>query len=113
MIEICLNNKLDILDIGASKNSPHNYRGRVRKVVGIDISEEVLANSNLDEAYQCSATKMPFENNRFDLAFADYLIEHLPEPMKAAKEIYRVLKPNGMLLIRKSLIRYIDEREGS
>lgn len=100
MIEFHLTEEFEILDIGAGKKSQHNYRGRVRKVVGIDISKEVLTNPNLDEAYQCCVTNMPFEDNRFDLVFADYLIEHLPEPMKAAKEIYRVLKPKGVLLIR-------------
>jgi SAM-dependent methyltransferase len=100
IIESCLNPEFNILDIGAGRKSSHNYRGRVRKVVGIDISKEVLANSGLDEAYTCCVTKMPFENNSFDLAYADYLLEHLSDPVKAAKEIYRVLKPDGVFIIR-------------
>jgi len=100
MIEFRLNEEFEILDIGAGKNSVHNYKGLVKRVVGIDISEEVLTNPNLDEAYQCDITNMPFEDNRFDLAYADYVFEHLSDPIKAAEEIYRVLKPNGSLLIR-------------
>ena len=100
MIEARLKSEYEILDIGASKNSNHNYKGRVRRVVGVDVSEEVLTNPMLDEAYQCSVANMPFEDSRFDLAYADYLFEHLPEPLKAAQEIYRVLKPNGRLIIR-------------
>lgn len=99
-IESRLNKEFEILDIGAGKNSQHNYRGRVERVVGIDISKEILANPNLDEAYQCCVTNMPFEDNRFDLAYADYLLEHLQDPKKAAKEIFRVLKPNGVFIIR-------------
>lgn len=100
IIESRLNPEFNILDIGAGRKSNHNYRGCVRKVVGIDISEEVLSNSTLDEAYQCCVTNMPFEDNQFDLAYADYLLEHLSDPAKAAKEIYRVLKPDGVFIIR-------------
>ncbi|TET73478.1 MAG: class I SAM-dependent methyltransferase [Candidatus Aminicenantes bacterium] len=107
MVESHLNNELEILDLGAgSGDSQHKYKGCVRKVVGVDISEEVLTNSNLDEAYQCCVTNMPFEDNRFDVAFADYLIEHLGEPTKAAREIHRVLKPGGVLIIRTPNLRH-------
>lgn len=100
IIEERLNNELKILDIGAGKISQHNYRGRVQQVVGIDICQEVLVNPNLDKAYQCCVTKIPFEDNSFDLAYADYLLEHLLDPTKAAYEIYRVLKPTAVLIIR-------------
>jgi SAM-dependent methyltransferase len=100
LIESRINSESEILDIGASRNSQHNYKGFVRKIVGIDISEDVLSNPNLDEAYQCCVTKMPFEDNCFDLAFADYVLEHLDDPIKAAREICRVLKPDGVLVIR-------------
>ncbi|MFH1702702.1 MAG: class I SAM-dependent methyltransferase [Nitrospirota bacterium] len=100
IIETRLSDELEILDIGAGKNSVHNYKGLVKRVVGIDISEEVLTNPYLDEAYRCDITNMPFEDNRFDLAYADYVFEHLSNPIKAAQEIYRVLKPNASLLIR-------------
>ena len=100
MIETRLSPEYEILDIGAGKRSNHNYQRCLRRVVGIDISEDVLANPNLDEAYWCCVTNMPFEDNRFDLAFADFFLEHLPEPIKAAQEIYCVLKPNGAFVIR-------------
>lgn len=100
MIETRLSPKYEILDIGAGRHSKHNYKGFVQKVIGVDVSEDVLNNPNLDEAYRCCVTNMPFEDNRFDLAFADYVFEHLPEPIKAAQEIYRVLKPGGVLIIR-------------
>lgn len=100
MIEAHLTNELEILDIGAGRRSVHNLRGHVGKVVGIDISDGVLDNTNLDEAYQCSVLRMPFEDNRFAVAFADYVFEHLEYPTQAAREIFRVLKPGGVLIIR-------------
>ncbi len=38
-------------------------------------------------------------DNTFDFAYARYLFQHLPDPVAAAKEILRVLKPGGKLVI--------------
>lgn len=38
-------------------------------------------------------------NNSFDFAYARLLFQHLPDPIGAAKEIWRVLKPGGKLVI--------------
>lgn len=38
-------------------------------------------------------------DNRFDFAFARLIFQHLPDPDGAAKEIFRVLKPGGRLVI--------------
>lgn len=37
--------------------------------------------------------------NSYDFAVARFLFQHLPDPVGAAKEIFRVLKPNGKLVI--------------
>jgi SAM-dependent methyltransferase len=39
------------------------------------------------------------ESNLFDFAYARLLFQHLPDPIGAAKEIWRVLKPGGKLAI--------------
>ncbi|MCK5543246.1 MAG: class I SAM-dependent methyltransferase [Desulfobacterales bacterium] len=41
-----------------------------------------------------------FENNSFDLISARHLIEHIPDPDNLFKEISRILKPKGRLIIR-------------
>lgn len=40
------------------------------------------------------------EGNQFDVAYARFLFQHLPDPNGAAKEIWRVLKPGGKLIIK-------------
>lgn len=40
-----------------------------------------------------------FSDNQFDFAIARYLFQHLPEPIKAAREVRRVLKPGGTLAV--------------
>lgn len=46
-----------------------------------------------------SVMDMRLEANQFDWAYARYLFQHLPNPFGAAKEIWRVLKPGGKLVI--------------
>lgn len=48
---------------------------------------------------QGSVTNTPLADNRFDFAFARYLFQHLPDPLGAAREIWRVLKPGGRFVI--------------
>lgn len=39
---------------------------------------------------------LPFENNSFDVVFCNHVLEHIHDDTKAMKELYRVLKPNGI-----------------
>ena len=41
----------------------------------------------------------PWDDNSFDFVFACEVIEHLVNPLHMLKEIKRILKPNGVLLI--------------
>ena len=45
-----------------------------------------------------SVTDMNFKDENFDLVLLLEVLEHVDEPFKAAKEIHRVLKPNGYLI---------------
>lgn len=40
-----------------------------------------------------------FENESFDTVILCHVIEHLPHPKAALKEIYRILKPEGLALV--------------
>ena len=40
-----------------------------------------------------------FEDNYFDVVFADALIQHLPQDNNAVKEMARVLKPGGRIIL--------------
>jgi len=39
------------------------------------------------------------DSDQFDFAYARLLFQHLPDPIGAAQEIWRVLKPGGKLVI--------------
>ena len=48
---------------------------------------------------QASVADTGLDDNRFDFAIARLLFVHLPEPVAAAREIFRILKPGGKLVI--------------
>jgi ubiquinone/menaquinone biosynthesis C-methylase UbiE len=88
-------------------------------VLGVDLSTEML---NLAEAkraasrhadridFQLADVKsLPFEDTSFDTVFSNTILHHIPEPGAMLREATRVLRPDGVLLIR-DLYRPPDER---
>lgn len=45
-----------------------------------------------------SAEDLPFEDNSFDVAIMDAVLEHIPDVGKAFSEVARVLKPGGVFI---------------
>ena len=93
-----------VLDVGAG----HGYviaqiRDRGAVPYAIDVSEESV--NCLKEqgiaAYRTdlSCQPLPFEDNFFDFVIFTEVIEHIPFPQHALREIHRVLKPDGSLVI--------------
>jgi ubiquinone/menaquinone biosynthesis C-methylase UbiE len=79
------------------------------KAFGIDIipgmieySQRKAAQANEDVTFQFgSIDDIPFPANQFDVVFCSFMIFHMSETKrrKGIAEIYRVLKPNGRLLV--------------
>ena len=74
-------------------------------VEGVDISETMIAeclqrgippNVRVQVA---GADALPFDANTFDAARSERVIQHLANPRSAVRELFRVLKPGGMVLI--------------
>lgn len=86
----------------------------IRKLAGVDISQELLrfarANNPGIKFYVGSAQKIPFKAKSVDIVLVDSVFHHLMEYDKAILEIKRVLKPGGRLCFiepHKSPIRSI------
>jgi len=75
---------------------------RLKKVVGIDIDENAVSfavENNPDdhiEFHLMDAQQTEFGDNSFDVVVCNQMYEHVPDPNLLMKEIYRVLKPNGV-----------------
>jgi hypothetical protein len=46
---------------------------------------------------------IPFEDQRFNVAFCNHVMEHVENDIKAMQEIYRVLKPGGWAIIQSPI----------
>lgn len=93
-----------ILDVGCGDGTVLDFLQKKLSVkgVGIDISENAvkLAKAKgLNVAVYNSEEKFPFKNNTFDAVFWGDNMEHLFDPQSCAKEIKRVLKKNGRLIL--------------
>jgi SAM-dependent methyltransferase len=102
-----------VLDIGCGRGSGGEdpvltrrelrlLRGRCGRVIGIDIDPVGRANPTVDEFRLISSTNWPVENESIDLAFADFVLEHIAEPDHFFAECRRVVKLGGYLCIRTS-----------
>lgn len=79
------------------------FKNGYTNLYGIDINPRSLdvAKRNCPQAHlrYGDVYKIPFETNSIDLVLLIEVIEHLDCPTKALGEIYRVLKPDGVLLL--------------
>lgn len=93
-----------ILDLGCGTGyGTKMLYDKGNEVYAIDNSQKAIdyAKRNYPgpKYFCCSAEKLPFEDNYFDVATAFEVIEHIQTPEKALDEIYRVLKKDGDLFI--------------
>jgi SAM-dependent methyltransferase len=59
-------------------------------------SKSVIAKTQLQTA---SAQELPFSANSFNVVIIKHIVEHLPEPQKAIREIGRVTEKGGTLIL--------------
>jgi ubiquinone/menaquinone biosynthesis C-methylase UbiE/uncharacterized protein YbaR (Trm112 family) len=69
--------------------------------VGIDISNGMLAKARRHHPrlVRGDSTRLPFADQTFDTIFARSLLHHLPDPEAGVREMARVLKPGGELVV--------------
>lgn len=103
---------MKILEIGCGRGGFANYfmekYGDVLKsYTAIDYSEEAVRKAN--SYFVGDRKKITFDvgdiqcinsnQNEYDFVFSFETIEHVPHPQLAIKELYRVLKPTGVLIL--------------
>ncbi|BAZ87855.1 class I SAM-dependent methyltransferase [Dolichospermum compactum] len=74
-------------------------KSRDWNVFGVESSEHgaYFANKHFDIQYQSSIDEFPA--NTFDVVRISHVLEHIPEPRDFLHQLYRVLKPSGILVV--------------
>lgn len=80
---------MKILDIGCGNK-------KIEGSIGIDKEK----NENVDVVHDLNKFPYPLKNNEFDVIHASHIMEHLNDTVKVMEELYRILKPNGKLIIK-------------
>ena len=110
-INSLINDKLIVLDYGAGRGgwendeclyrkNIRNLKGKVKKLYASDIDEAVLLNKKVDQSLLMRGNKVEVSNDFFDIVIADYVLEHIKDPLDFAKEVNRILKPGGWFCAR-------------
>lgn len=92
------------IGVGTGKNLP--YYNPNTMVTGIDISPKMLQKAKtkarkIDRKFnllQMDAQNLKFKNNAFDYVVGSFVLCSIPDPVKALKEIKRVVKPKGKII---------------
>lgn len=110
-INALINKRSTVLNIGCGRGAfkeetvPFRrdmqiFKGRVKKVIGIDVDERAQANPYLDDFKLIKDGRFPLKSGSVDLCYCDYVLEHIENPKKFIRECKRVLKKGGYLCFR-------------
>lgn len=97
-----------VLEIGVGQGTDlSQFANAGAKCHGVDITENHLRLTAANFAYRgldaslikSDATTLPFQDATFDCVYSFGVIHHIPEDQAVLREIFRVLKPGGTLLI--------------
>lgn len=119
-VETYLKKGSSVLDAGcAAGRDSHILSSKGYEVTGIDLSKNLLAiakREHPDITFQyVDVRKLPFKNESFDAVWSLAVIHHLTKDdmKKALYEFFRVLKPNGVVIITvktgKGLLKIREE----
>lgn len=91
-----------ILDAGCGSGRNMVELARLGEVTGIELSPTSVAaarSREVGEVVEGSVEDLPFEDDSFDFAVCLDVIEHLDDDLQTLRELRRVVRPGGRLLV--------------
>jgi len=84
--------------VGAAAHQ-HAAVRKVKQIVGIDLDHHALRKNHvLRHRLHADISHLPFADASFNLVSANMVVEHLPSPDQALREIHRILTPDGRFI---------------
>jgi SAM-dependent methyltransferase len=89
-----------VLDVGAGSGVVGDLlRSRGAEVTAVDLEPDMVAHlATKGPAVLADVRRLPFPPDRFDVAVAAFVLNHLPDPATALAELGRVTVPGGWVL---------------
>ncbi len=84
---------------GGGRLFAYDLRGQAARIVGVDTEPELAGNPNIEEPVLGDLSALPFRDETFDLVICKHVLEHLEHPLAAFRELARILRPQGRLVI--------------
>jgi phosphatidylethanolamine/phosphatidyl-N-methylethanolamine N-methyltransferase len=97
-----------ILEVGVGTGINLALYPAQARVVGIDLSASMLEKARARVArngvpgvrlIEMDAADMKFADGSFDIVYAPYVISVVPDPVRVAREMYRVCRPGGKVIV--------------
>jgi len=91
-----------ILDVGCGTGANLLMLSQYGDAEGVDVSEDALAfcrERGLENVKLGAAEQLPYDDDTFDLVTALDVVEHLDDDLAGLREMRRVLRPGGRVLL--------------
>jgi SAM-dependent methyltransferase len=91
-----------VLDAGAGRGIRYDFtcRRTASRFSGADLNPAVRDNPLLTDAVVADLRRLPYDDGAFNLVISKYVFEHLERPAAVMRELHRVTKPSGHLLVQ-------------
>jgi SAM-dependent methyltransferase len=110
-VQALLDSASTVLDVGCGRGAYDDdpvavrrdiriFKGKVARVIGIDVDPAGATNPFLDEFRFFDGGEWPLSESSIDVVVADCVLEHVANPRLFFQNARRVLRPDGALCIR-------------
>jgi ubiquinone/menaquinone biosynthesis C-methylase UbiE len=101
-----------ILEVGVGTGKNFDYYPQGARITAVDFSEQMLKQATLKRDRKNIAVDLElmdiqsvcFADNSFDTVICSFVFCSVPMPVKGLKELYRVCKPGGQVLLLEHVV---------